>query len=60
LPSAKPARPTSSCAPGRRRTRLLEGADKAKPVLLAYEPVWAIGVNGIPASSDYADERHAD
>ena len=38
---------------------LLEGADKAKPVLLAYEPVWAIGVNGIPASSDYADERHA-
>lgn len=38
---------------------LLEGANKAKPVLLAYEPVWAIGVNGIPASSDYADERHA-
>ncbi len=38
---------------------LLEGADKAKPVLLAYEPVWAIGVNGIPASVGYADERHA-
>ena len=38
---------------------LLEGADKAKPVLLAYEPVWAIGVNGIPASAEYADERHA-
>jgi triosephosphate isomerase len=39
---------------------LLEGDAKTKPVLLAYEPVWAIGVNGIPASADYADERHAD
>ena len=29
-------------------------------MLLAYEPVWAIGVNGIPASADYADERHAE
>lgn len=38
---------------------LLEGNDKTKPILLAYEPVWAIGVNGIPASADYADERHA-
>ncbi|WP_064692781.1 triose-phosphate isomerase [Rhizobium aegyptiacum] len=32
-------------------------ADKA-PILLAYEPVWAIGVNGIPATADYASERH--
>jgi triosephosphate isomerase len=39
---------------------LLEGDAKNKPVLLAYEPVWAIGVNGIPASADYADQRHAD
>jgi len=39
---------------------LLEGAAKAAPILLAYEPVWAIGVNGIPATSDYADARHAD
>ncbi|WP_438755061.1 triose-phosphate isomerase [Pararhizobium sp. O133] len=38
---------------------LLEGADKTRPILLAYEPVWAIGVGGIPASADYADERHA-
>jgi triosephosphate isomerase len=30
------------------------------PVLLAYEPVWAIGVNGIPATSDYADARQAE
>jgi triosephosphate isomerase len=29
-------------------------------VLLAYEPVWAIGVNGLPASSDYADARQAE
>lgn len=28
-------------------------------ILLAYEPVWAIGANGIPASSDYADARQA-
>ncbi|WHO75687.1 triose-phosphate isomerase [Rhizobium sp. BT03] len=32
-------------------------ADKA-PILLAYEPVWAIGANGIPATADYASERH--
>ncbi len=25
---------------------------------VAYEPVWAIGVNGIPATSDYADAKH--
>jgi triosephosphate isomerase len=37
----------------------LAGTDREKPVLLAYEPVWAIGVNGIPASADYADDRHA-
>lgn len=29
------------------------------PILLAYEPVWAIGVNGVPASADYADARQA-
>uniref|UniRef100_UPI002616DC47 triose-phosphate isomerase n=1 Tax=uncultured Rhizobium sp. TaxID=155567 RepID=UPI002616DC47 len=39
---------------------LLEGDAKTAPILLAYEPVWAIGVNGIPATSDYADARHAD
>ncbi len=26
-------------------------------ILFAYEPVWAIGVNGIPAGADYADAR---
>ncbi|MER8654926.1 triose-phosphate isomerase [Mesorhizobium sp. M0847] len=28
-------------------------------ILFAYEPVWAIGENGIPASADYADKQHA-
>lgn len=28
-----------------------------QPILLAYEPVWAIGVNGIPATADYAGGR---
>jgi triosephosphate isomerase len=37
------------------------GAGRASaPVLLAYEPVWAIGVNGIPATSEYADARQAE
>ncbi|GAB5376340.1 MAG: triose-phosphate isomerase [Acuticoccus sp.] len=31
----------------------------AAPILLAYEPVWAIGAGGVPASPDYADERQA-
>lgn len=26
---------------------------------IAYEPVWAIGVNGIPASAEYAQEKHS-
>lgn len=25
---------------------------------IAYEPVWAIGNNGVPATSEYANERH--
>lgn len=38
----------------------LTGLQKQAKILLAYEPVWAIGVNGIPASSDYADARQAE
>lgn len=38
----------------------LSGEQKQAGVLLAYEPVWAIGVNGIPATSDYADARQAE
>ena len=33
---------------------------KNAEILFAYEPVWAIGVNGGPASPDYADERQAE
>ena len=32
--------------------------DMIKAVWLAYEPVWAIGVNGKPATAEYADEKH--
>ncbi|RDJ07054.1 triose-phosphate isomerase [Rhizobium grahamii] len=32
----------------------------SQEILLAYEPVWAIGENGIPASADYADARQAE
>jgi L-erythrulose 1-phosphate isomerase len=39
--------------------RKLTGSQKEAPILLAYEPVWAIGERGIPATSDYADARHA-
>lgn len=38
----------------------LSDAQKSAPILLAYEPVWAIGANGIPATSDYADARQAE
>lgn len=38
----------------------LAPAQKSSTILLAYEPVWAIGANGIPASSDYADARQAE
>ena len=38
----------------------LSADQKAATILLAYEPVWAIGVNGIPATSDYADARQAE
>ena len=38
----------------------LSGDQKKAPILLAYEPVWAIGDGGIPASSDYADARQAE
>jgi triosephosphate isomerase len=38
----------------------LVGTQRDAPVLLAYEPVWAIGANGIPATADYADARQAE
>lgn len=32
--------------------------DQINQIWVAYEPVWSIGVNGTPASSDYAEEMH--
>ena len=32
--------------------------EDAERLMIAYEPVWSIGVNGIPASADYAQEMH--
>lgn len=38
----------------------LDITQRTAQILLAYEPVWAIGENGIPATSDYADARQAE
>ncbi|MGE5614996.1 MAG: triose-phosphate isomerase [Bacillota bacterium] len=32
--------------------------DRLPGVWIAYEPVWAIGTSGIPATPDYAEEKH--
>ena len=37
--------------------QFLEGEAKLEKILFAYEPVWAIGDKGIPASSDYAGRQ---
>lgn len=39
--------------------QFLEGTEKSGQILFAYEPVWAIGEKGIPASSHYADIQHS-
>ena len=44
----------------RRALGKLSGDQLQADILLAYEPVWAIGENGIPATSDYADARQAE
>lgn len=38
---------------------LVPVAGTSETVLLAYEPVWAIGERGVPAEPTYADERQA-
>lgn len=45
------------------RTQLKAGlhgvtAEDAARLWVAYEPVWAIGVSGVPASPEYAAEKH--
>lgn len=37
----------------------LTDADRSAEVLFAYEPVWAIGTGGIPATAEYADAQQA-
>jgi L-erythrulose 1-phosphate isomerase len=37
----------------------LKPDQRSAPVVFAYEPVWAIGEKGIPASADYADAQQA-
>ncbi len=38
----------------------LDATQKYQPIILAYEPVWAIGASGTPATSDYAEARQAE
>ena len=37
----------------------LDAQQKSATILLAYEPVWAIGSSGTPATPSYANERQA-
>ena len=34
--------------------------EAAGQILVAYEPVWSIGVSGTPATADYAEKMHAE
>ena len=43
----------------RQALRGLSGSWRDAPVLLAYEPVWAIGEGGTAATPEYTDARHA-
>ena len=38
----------------------LTAEQRKATILLAYEPVWAIGEKGIPATAEYADARQAE
>jgi len=39
--------------------RFIQDEVQSTDILFAYEPVWAIGANGIPAPPDYADRQQA-
>ena len=59
-PSARPAARPRCWRAGRGGAWQAVGHAAARTILLAYEPVWAIGENGIPATADYADARQAE
>lgn len=45
------------------RKQLIVGFNDVNPqdvkkIRVAYEPVWSIGINGTPASADYAEDMH--
>lgn len=40
--------------------RHISAEDACRHLWVAYEPVWAIGVNGIPADENYANEMHGE
>ncbi|MEM9577622.1 MAG: triose-phosphate isomerase [Pseudomonadota bacterium] len=44
----------------RRALACLSASQKGHRILFAYEPVWAIGEGGQPASPDYAEARQAE
>lgn len=39
---------------------IVSDGNRTAPILLAYEPVWAIGDGGTPATPEYADQRQAE
>jgi triosephosphate isomerase len=39
--------------------RYVDAGSRGAEILFAYEPVWAIGEKGMPASADYADRQQA-
>ena len=43
----------------RRALQFLQGEALSAQILFAYEPVWAIGEKGIPATGSYANLQHA-
>ena len=53
------ARPVLETQVRRALERIADDRKDAE-ILLAYEPVWAIGEQGVPATSDYADARQAE